>query len=78
MLKVAIWLFFLLVLAKTALIQVPPTWVTSNYVQAANVAVINNILTGNSVTPTATFVFGFAFSSVPNLGYGIFGYEGNF
>ena len=55
---------------------VPPTWVTSSLVKAGQANVINNVLTGNKVTPSATMPFSSAFSALPNLGYGIIGYEG--
>jgi hypothetical protein len=53
----------------------PPTWITNSMVQAGNNRIIST-LTGNSVTPTYTFNFGFAFTNLPNLGYGIKEYKG--
>ncbi len=59
---------------------VPPTWVTSSYVQANSQRVIDgdicNCKTGNSQTPTATMTFVTAFGAIPNLGYGISNYQG--
>lgn len=54
---------------------VPPTWVTSSYVQADTNNIITSI-TGNTATPTATLNFATAFSSLPNIGYGMIGYVG--
>jgi hypothetical protein len=48
----------------------PPTWITNSMVQANNNKVISR-LTGDSETPTHTFTFGYAFTGIPNLGYGI-------
>jgi hypothetical protein len=48
----------------------PPTWITNSMVQANNNRVIST-LTTSDVTPTYTFNFGFPFSGIPNLGYGI-------
>jgi hypothetical protein len=60
---------------------VPPTWLTSSYVQANSYKLINgdlcNCVTGNSSTPTATMLFATAFTIPPNLGYGISNYQGN-
>jgi hypothetical protein len=55
---------------------VAPVWITSTFVQAASNKVINNVLTGNSATPTATMNFAPAFSAPPNLGYGVTNYQG--
>ena len=54
---------------------VPPTWLTSSYVQADTNTIITT-LTGSNSTPTATLNFVTAFSSLPNIGYGIIGYVG--
>lgn len=66
----------------SSLLTVPPTWVTSPYVQADHRRVINgdacNSKTGNNTTPTGTLAFPTAFASIPNLGYGISNYQGNF
>lgn len=69
-------LIALIQIPHTFTIQVPPTWVTSPLVKAAQFNVINT-LTGSSATPTATMTFTSAFSMVPNLAYGIINYEGN-
>lgn len=57
-----------------------PSWVTSQYVQAASKKVIDgdtcSCVTGNSSTPTSTFPFPNAFPSTPNLGYGMSNYQG--
>lgn len=71
-----LYLLCFVLLAKSAMIQANPTWVTNSYIQAASKAVINNVLTSNATTPMATFLFATAFSAVPNFGYGIYGYEG--
>jgi hypothetical protein len=58
---------------------VPPTWITSNYILAASNKVINS-QTNNSKTPvpSATMPLTTAFTAVPNLGYGLSGYQGIF
>ena len=61
---------FLLLVITAYGMSYPPTWVTNSMVQANNNKVIST-LTGNSVTPTHTFNFGYAFTGIPNLGYGI-------
>lgn len=57
--------------------QVPPTWVTSAYVKANSNKIIAT-LTGNSSTPTYTFVFSSPFPTLPNIAYGMDKYIGNF
>lgn len=54
--------------------QHTPKWVASNYVQSGSKAVINNVLTGNTSTPTASITFHASFLDQPKLGYGILGY----
>lgn len=72
-------LFFWII--GTLSISVPPTWLTSPFVQADTRYVIDSTLTGTPVgsssTPTSTMPFVTAFSSIPSLGYGICNYEGN-
>lgn len=63
-------------LTLTRSVGVPPTWLTSSYIQSNSKSIITT-LTGNSMTPTATLTFATAFSSIPNIGYGIAGYEGD-
>jgi hypothetical protein len=58
-------------------VSVSPTWVTSSYVQAGSSSLINNVRIGNESTPSATLTFGTAFTSAPNLCYGIINYEGD-
>ena len=64
----------------SSLFTVPPTWITSSYVQADSARVINgdacNCTTGNNATPTGTLNFPTAFTAIPNLGYGISNYQG--
>ena len=53
-----------------------PMWVTSPYIKSDSKNVIA-VKTGNASTPTATIPFpGVAFTSVPNIGYGAFIYQG--
>lgn len=73
--KVLILLFCWLLL-EVELIGVSPVWLTSPYVQADTKSIITT-KTGNSSTPTATLTFPNAFSNLPNIGYGIDGYEGD-
>ncbi len=61
---------FVLLVITTYGMSYPPTWITNSMVQASNNRVISNLTTSN-VTPTYTFAFGFSFSGIPNLGYGI-------
>lgn len=72
----------LLLLVSISQSQIAPTWITSNYLQAAARKVIDGDLcsckTGNTSTPTATLNFNFAFPTAPNLGYGCSGYEGSY
>jgi hypothetical protein len=72
---------FLVYLVTTVSLSVSPTWLTSSYVQADTNFVIDALQTGIpvglSLTPTATMTFVNPFMSIPNLGYGICGYEGN-
>lgn len=50
-------LFYALTISHTlSLIQVPPTWITSPYIQADHYNVIST-KTGNTSTPTATMTF---------------------
>lgn len=76
-----VFLCALLFRLSTSIIQVAPTWITSNYLQADSKKVINGDVTGTTVgnasTPTATIPFTTAFGAVPNLGYGISNYQGN-
>lgn len=61
------------------IVNVEPTWKTSNYVKAASNKVIDYVLTGNGWVPKATIPFpGGAFLAIPNLGYGVSGYEGSY
>lgn len=57
---------------------VPPTWLTSSYVLANSQKIINNVLTGSSASPSATFTFSTAFAVAPNLGYGISNYQSTY
>lgn len=60
------------------IVNVAPSWKTSNYIQAASHKVINYVMTGSGTTPKATIPFpNGSFSAIPNLGYGVSGYEGN-
>lgn len=65
-----------------SVVTVAPTWITSNYLQADTKKVIDGDAlgntTGNSSTPNATFTFPNAFTQIPNLGYGISGYQGTY
>jgi hypothetical protein len=61
---------FVLLVILTTCMNYPPTWITNSMVQANNNKVISR-LTGDSETPTHTFTFGYAFTGIPNLGYGI-------
>lgn len=73
-------LFFILIFfisSVTSLYTVAPTWITSNLVRAGNNNVIHT-LTGNSSTPTYTFIFSSSLSGIPYLGYGIKSYEGSY
>lgn len=58
-------------------VGVPPSWVTNPYAQAGSRRVINNVLTGNAVTPTATITFATAYTIAPHLAYGVADYEGD-
>ena len=65
-----VWYFILQTWPRTALsISVPPSWVTSSYVQASISHMINGNghvtgkTTGNNSTPTATIPYTAAFSS---------------
>lgn len=60
-------------------IQVAPTWVTSTLIKSGTQIVINNILTGNSSSPslTATMTFSTAFSAAPQICFGLTRYEAN-
>ena len=73
--------FILQGLQSVSSISVPPVWVTNSYVQSAVNHVINGNITGmvadSSVTPAATIPFATAFTTAPNLAYGIMNYEGN-
>ena len=55
----------------------PPTWLTSPFFRANNEAVISSY-TGSDQTPTYTFTFSSALPGVPNIAYGIRGYEGKY
>lgn len=75
--------FLACVLIKLSIItqcQVVPTWITSSFVQAESKKIINGDVTGtatgNSSSPTSTMTFLTPFPTVPNLGYGISGYQG--
>lgn len=60
---------------------VPPTYLTSSYFIAGYQAVIprTGSKTGEGTRPSHTFTFSNGgFGSVPELGYGVKGYEGNF
>jgi hypothetical protein len=73
-------LFSFLFVKEIKSVGVPPTWLTSSYVQADSKKVINGDLcrctTGNTSTPTATMPFTTAFTNIPNLGYGVSNYQG--
>ena len=58
-------------------VGVPPTWVANPYAQAGTRRVINNVRTGNAVTPTATIPFATAYTTAPHLAYGVADYEGD-
>lgn len=72
--------FFISIITASSL-SVPPTWLTNSYVQADTNFVINALASGIPVnlltTPTAVMTFANPFTSIPNLCYGICGYEGN-
>jgi len=74
--------FTLFVIQIKSVTVVAPTWITSSYIQAGSKKIINGdttgTTTGNSSTPTGTLTFTTSFSQIPNLGYGISGYQGNF
>ena len=70
-------IILLLGIYQTLSLQVPPTWLTSPFVQAAQNDVLST-LTGSSSTPTATLTFPNAFISTPNLAFGIINYIGTF
>lgn len=53
----------------------PPTWVTSNYVQASS-KVIFSTFTPSGTVYTSTFTFAYAFSGLPKIGYGFKCYKG--
>lgn len=63
-----------LLLREALMLQVAPTWVTSPLVRADQFNVINNVMTGNKTTPTATMTFSSSFTQVPNLAYGTINY----
>ena len=55
--------------------EVPPTWLTSPYFRANNEGVIQT-LTGAGVAPNYTFIFSSNLTGLPNIAYGVKGYEG--
>ena len=70
--------FLTLIHCCYSIIQAAPTWQTSNYIQAASNSVINGTSTTGETTtpvPSATLTFPTAFTSEPNLAYGISYYE---
>ncbi len=72
---IALLLILQTLISSVTLVQVVPTWVTSNLVKAAQFNVIRK-LTDYTTTPSATMPFSSAFTAIPNLCYGIVNYEG--
>lgn len=72
----------LLLFEQVNAVAYSPIWLTNSYVIADSKKVINGDLcsctTGNSSTPTATMTFTTAFSTAPNLGYGVSSYQGSY
>lgn len=70
--------WFVNIIGLTSSASVPPTWITSSYIDANSNRVINNAQTNNSKSPTpsATMTFGISFTTAPNLGYGLSNYQG--
>ena len=68
-------ILLLLGIYQTISLQVAPTWLTSSFISATQNDVLNT-LTGSTSTPTATLTYPNAFSSTPNLAYGIINYIG--
>ena len=54
----------------------PPIWVTSDFFQAGNRNIIDELTTSDE-TPVYTFNFDSNFTDIPLLGYGFKDYEGN-
>ena len=68
-------IIIILVVLKVFGISIPPTWVTSNYVQASS-KVIFSSFTPSGTVYTSTFTFGYSFSGLPKIGYGFKCYKG--
>ena len=73
-----IWAYFILqaLVISVSPVTVAPTWVGNTYVQAGSKRIVNGVETGSNVTPTSTITFTVAFTTAPNLVYGISDYEG--
>ena len=57
---------------------VPPVWVSSSYFRAGNENVIAGYTNQNTIPkPTFTFIFSSPLNGIPNLAYGVKGYEGD-
>ena len=81
--KEMLLIFILRMVSFTISVQVPPTWLSSEFVKVDSAKVIDGYSAGQTIgagrNPTATMAFyGTAFTQIPNLGYGVSQYVGKY
>lgn len=76
-----VFLLFFVYLQSQGALAITPAWTTSPYLQAGSKKIIDSFLCNcvatNFSVPNATTTFSSAFSSAPNVAYGLTNYEGN-